>query len=91
MSRPARLLIAVLALAAAGGAAAHTGHGHAALSLAEGLRHAVGEPDHLLMLAFGFGVSTLAAAPALRGLKRLLRAWRTHRAGARAAAAGLAR
>lgn len=80
MSRSARTLIAALALAAAGGAAAHTGHGHDSLSLVQALRHAVGEPDHLLMLAFGLGLTTAAAAPVLRGLRRLWLTWRTCRA-----------
>lgn len=64
----------------AGTAAAHTGHGHESLTFLQGLRHAVGEPDHLLMLAFGFGFTTLAAPRVLRLLRRALRLLRVQAA-----------
>jgi hydrogenase/urease accessory protein HupE len=68
---------------AAGTAAAHTGHGHDGLSPMQGLLHALGEPDHLLMLGIGGVICTLAAP---RMLNRLRRGWqrlqRARRAGA---------
>ena len=78
MSRTAPILAAALTLSA-GVAAAHTGHGHADLSVIEALRHALGAPDHLLLLAFGFGLTTLAAPRVLAGLRRLLQAVRAPR------------
>ena len=58
---------------AAGTAAAHTGHGHDGLTPMQGLLHALGEPDHLLMLGIGGVICTLAAP---RALKWLRRGWR---------------
>jgi hydrogenase/urease accessory protein HupE len=52
-------------------ALAHTGHGHDGLSWLQGLRHALGAPDHLLMLAFGFGLCSWAAPPVLRLARRV--------------------
>ena len=75
MSRTAPILCIALSLAA-GAASAHTGHGHDGLSLVEALRHAIGEPDHLLMLAFGIGFTSLAAPRVLRVLRRALQSWR---------------
>ena len=72
-------LFALLSLLA-GTAAAHTGHGHDSLNFMQGLRHALGEPDHLLMLAFGFGFTTLAAPRVLRLLRRALRLLRVQAA-----------
>ncbi len=90
MSRIASTLFTALALVA-GTAAAHTGHGHDSLSVVEGLRHAVGEPDHLLMLAFGFGLASLAAPRVLRGLQRLRQAWQDRRQARQAAAHDISR
>jgi len=86
MDRPVRILTAALTtaltaaltLTAGAAAAAHTGQGHGSLTLAEGLRHALVEPDHLLLLAFGFGGATLLAPRLLAALQRL-RSWRTGR------------
>ena len=72
-------LFALLSLLA-GTAAAHTGHGHDSLNFMQGLRHALGEPDHLLMLAFGFGFTSLAAPRVLRAVRRLWRALRSRAA-----------
>jgi hydrogenase/urease accessory protein HupE len=78
MSRTAPILAAALTLSA-GAAAAHTGHGHADLSVVEALRHALGAPDHLLLLAFGFGLTALVAPRVLRLLHRLSQARRVPR------------
>jgi len=71
---------------AAGAATAHTGHGHDGLSFMHGLRHALGEPDHLLMLAFGFGLTSLAAPRVWAAGRRALRLLRERLALRRAAA-----
>jgi hydrogenase/urease accessory protein HupE len=68
---PLRAAVAVALTVSAGLASAHTGHGHDGLSLMQGLRHALGEPDHLLMGAFGFGICSLLAPRVVRGLQRL--------------------
>jgi len=67
----------------AGAAAAHTGHGHDGLAFMAGVRHALGAPDHLLMLAFGFGFSALAAPRVLRTLRRAWAALRARRPATR--------
>ena len=83
-------LFALLSLLA-GTAAAHTGHGHDSLNFMQGLRHALGEPDHLLMLAFGFGLASMAAQRVLRGLQRLRQAWQDRRQARQAAAHDISR
>jgi hydrogenase/urease accessory protein HupE len=81
-----RVTTAAALVLAAGAATAHTGHGHDSLSLVQGLRHALGEPDHLLMLAFGFGFTTLAAPRVWAAGRRALQRLRQRRALRRAAA-----
>jgi hydrogenase/urease accessory protein HupE len=81
-----RAAAAAALVLAAGAAGAHTGHGHDGLSFMQGLRHALGEPDHLLMLAFGFGITSLAAPRVWAAGRRVLLALRA-RAQARRAAA----
>lgn len=75
-----RTMLTLSALLLAGSAAAHTGHGHEGMSTWQGLLHAASEPDHLLMLAAGAVVCTLAAPRALRTAARLRRRWLAHRA-----------
>lgn len=68
-----KLPTALTLLTAAATAAAHTGHGHEGMGHWEGLLHAASEPDHLLMLAVGAMVCTVAAPRVLRAAARLRR------------------